>query len=283
MCSSDLDDFNTEMNKSIRVIKEYDLHELSLVDNPANQFATILSVEKMDGKDQGYLSKTEINNVFWCGTDDLVNISENADSSCPSCSKVMQNIGFIEKSDSENADMIKFLVDSAKGISTSKMTKEEDPMTEETTPVEEPVTKSEEIVEPADGQTETEDSVHSSEEDTMAEITPETETEKSMNVDDSVAERNDAVGEADANPSDATATPEIVTVTKSDSAVADAVAEIKDSLTNAFGDLAATIKSLNEETINSLNAQVAELRKSIALISGEVKEDRKSTRLNSSH
>jgi len=257
-----VDDFNTEMNKSIRVIKEYDLHELSLVDNPANQFATILSVEKMDGKDQGYLSKTEINNVFWCGTDDLVNISENADSSCPSCSKVMQNIGFIEKSDSENADMIKFLVDSAKGISTSKMTKEEDPMTEETTPVEEPVTKSEEIVEPADGQTETEDSVHSSEEDTMAEITPETETEKSMNVDDSVAERNDAVGEADANPSDATATPEIVTVTKSDLAVADAVAEIKDSLTNAFGDLVATVKSISD--------QVADLQKSLSGVTGDV-------------
>ena len=258
-----IDDFDTNMNKSIRVIKEYDLHELSLVDNPANQFATILSVEKMDGKDQGYLSKTQINNVFWCSNDDLVNISEGADSNCPSCSKNMQNIGFVEKSDSENADMIKFLVDSAKGISTSKMTKEEDPMTEETnTSVEDAVEKSEEIVEPADGSTEIKDEVHSSEEDTMATITPETETEKSMSVDESVAERNDAVGEANANPSDATATPEIVTVEKSDTAVADAVAEIKDSLTNAFGDLVATVKSISD--------QVADLQKSLSGVTGDV-------------
>ena len=36
--------------------------ELSLVDNPANQFANIVSIEKVDGKNivSGYLSKAEI-------------------------------------------------------------------------------------------------------------------------------------------------------------------------------------------------------------------------------
>jgi hypothetical protein len=51
-------------------------------------------------------------------------------------------------------------------------------------------------------------------------------------------------------------------VAKSDEAVADAVAEIKNSLTNAFGDLATTIKSLHE--------QVAALSKSIDGVSAEV-------------
>ena len=51
-------------------------------------------------------------------------------------------------------------------------------------------------------------------------------------------------------------------VAKSDESIADAVAEIKNSLTNAFGDLATTIKSLNE--------QVAALSKSVETVSTEV-------------
>ena len=51
-------------------------------------------------------------------------------------------------------------------------------------------------------------------------------------------------------------------VAKSDESVADAIAEIKNSLTNAFGDLATTIKSLNE--------QVAALNKSVDTVSTEV-------------
>ena len=37
-----------ELDKPIRVIKEYELHELSLVDNPANQFANVISIEKVN-------------------------------------------------------------------------------------------------------------------------------------------------------------------------------------------------------------------------------------------
>jgi hypothetical protein len=47
----------------------------------------------------------------------------------------MLNIGFVEKNDNEKTQMIKFLVDSAKGISTIKITKEANPMTEETTQI----------------------------------------------------------------------------------------------------------------------------------------------------
>jgi hypothetical protein len=45
------DAFDEKMDSQIRVIKKYDLVELSLVDNPANQFANILSIEKVDGAD----------------------------------------------------------------------------------------------------------------------------------------------------------------------------------------------------------------------------------------
>ena len=39
--------YDDQVQKQIRVIKDYDLVELSLVDSPANQFANIVSVEKV--------------------------------------------------------------------------------------------------------------------------------------------------------------------------------------------------------------------------------------------
>jgi len=59
------DEFDDKMDKTIRVIKEYDLHELSLVDNPANQFANVISIEK--GELGGFLAKAVVDNVYWCG------------------------------------------------------------------------------------------------------------------------------------------------------------------------------------------------------------------------
>jgi len=62
----------------------------------------------------------------------------------------MDNIGFVEKNDSEKTDMIKFLIDSAKGINTIEMTKEVNPMTDETNNLEEVVEKSDEVAPEAD-------------------------------------------------------------------------------------------------------------------------------------
>jgi len=85
--------YDAEMDKSIRVIKDYDLHELSLVDNPANQFANIVSIEKMaDGQNKidGIISKVDLENVYWCESDSLIRLSQEEDSSCPSCDKLQQ-------------------------------------------------------------------------------------------------------------------------------------------------------------------------------------------------
>jgi HK97 family phage prohead protease len=58
------DAYDEKSDKSIRVIKEYDLVELSLVDSPANQFANILSVEKVDGVDVIKGDETLLENVY---------------------------------------------------------------------------------------------------------------------------------------------------------------------------------------------------------------------------
>jgi hypothetical protein len=102
------DVYNEDVNKICRVIKEYSLSELSLVDNPANQFANILSIEK--GQIAGYLSKATIENVFWCKSDDIVTMSFNQNNCCPQCDKAMTNIGFVESNDNDKTTVIKSIL-----------------------------------------------------------------------------------------------------------------------------------------------------------------------------
>lgn len=99
------DAYDEEIGKAYQVIREYSLSELSLVDNPANQFANVLSVEK--GVATGYLAKADIENVFWCRKDDIVQMSKDAATHCPQCDGSMNNIGFVETNDSEKASMVK--------------------------------------------------------------------------------------------------------------------------------------------------------------------------------
>lgn len=110
---NDSDDvYDDDMNKAYRVIKDYDLSELSLVDNPANQFANVLSIEKSNGENHlnGYLSKATIENVFWCKGDDVVTMAFSANLACPQCDKAMLNIGFVETNDIDKASMVKGII-----------------------------------------------------------------------------------------------------------------------------------------------------------------------------
>jgi len=102
------DIYDEETEKTYRVIKEYELSELSLVDNPANQFANVLSIEK--GILEGYLSKASIENVYWCKADDIIQVSDENSADCPQCDKSMSNIGFVESSDSDKASVIKSII-----------------------------------------------------------------------------------------------------------------------------------------------------------------------------
>lgn len=114
---NDSDDvYDDEMNKAYRVIKDYDLSELSLVDNPANQFANVISIEKAsDGKHlNGYLSKATIENVFWCKGDDVITMSYTANLACPQCDKAMSNIGFVETNDGDKASVVKSIISKVK-------------------------------------------------------------------------------------------------------------------------------------------------------------------------
>jgi archaellum component FlaC len=258
------DSYDDKLDKSIRIIKEYDLHELSLVDNPANQFANVFSIEKVNGENQasGYLSKAEIENVYWDSENDIVLISTSNSENSPHSGKPMKNIGFVEKNDADNAEMIKFLVDSAKGIKTIKMQKEEGPMTEETTPVEVTETPAETVVEDV-------------------EVAPEAQPEEVVAPAEEVAapaEEVVAPVEEVAAPAEESAPSvsveaevhaENIDVAKSQAAVVEAVADIKNSLNNAFGDLEATIKSINDK-VAELSKSLADVTNSVAAVTKDV-------------
>ena len=260
------DAYDEKMDKTIRIIKEYDLIELSLVDNPANQFANILSVQKVDGVDviKGETLDTEFENVFWDNSNGIVKVSSSDVEVSPIDGTPMKNIGFVEKNDDEKTNMIKFLVDSAKGINTSKINKEVSPMTDTTnevveTPAEEAVveeaTVEESQVAPEADAT-TEDTVEKSysEDKTLEEkSTDEEETVKSDDM--------DADEEIKSDDMDKVVEEE---VSKSEDVVASAVAEISNSIATAFSDLTSVVKSLNDE--------VTELKKSLGLVNAKLND-----------
>ena len=237
------DGYDENMDSKVRIIKDYDLVELSLVDTPANQFANIISVEKVDGVDVVKGVDTVIENVFWDSESGLVLLSENETEVSPTNGLPMQNIGFVEKSDNEKTEMLKFLVDSAKGIKTSKITKEESPMTDATNEVvEETTVETVEVAPEADA--------------VVEEAVAEEVTEEAPVVEE-VAEEAPAEEAEEVSPADDETEKTLVV---------NAVSEIKDTLTSAFSDLASIVKSLQ--------AQVDELNKSIDSVKTEVKESK---------
>jgi hypothetical protein len=251
------DAYDEKSDKSIRVIKEYDLVELSLVDSPANQFANIVSVEKVDGLDVLKGDETILENVFWDKQSGLVMVSENESEVSPTSGEPMANIGFVEKTDNEKTQMIKFLVDSAKGINTSKINKEVSPMTENTETVAE-VVETEAPVEVAKSEV-------APEVDTVVE-TPAEEVAKSDEV--VAAEETPKAEEA----VEVVAEAEGTEVSKSDEAVENSVAEIKSTLESAFSDLVSTVKSLQAEVemLKSSKVDVETAKKSFEEVAKDI-------------
>ena len=270
------DAYDEKADLQIRVIKDYDLVELSLVDNPANQFASILSVEKnAEGLDivKGESVDVELENVFWDQDSGIVMLSEEEEMTSPTSDQPMKNIGFVEKSDEDKKNVIKFLVDGAKGIDLSKITKEVSPMNDET---QELVEKAEEVV--------VDEVVKSDEVAPEADAAADSEVAEETKADEAEVEKaDDAEAEVEVEKAETTeaeslekadeVVEEAADVSKSDDVAVDAVSEIKDTITSAFSDLA--------ETVKSLHAEVDALKKSINGVSEEVsaaKQDLTETR-----
>jgi len=262
------DGFDEKSDKAIRIIKQYDLIELSLVDSPANQFANIVSVEKIDGVDVFKADATVLENVFYDRESGIVQISENESEVSPTTGNAMENIGFVEKTDNEKVTMIKFLVDSAKGINTSKINKEVQPMTKSKTQVEKTDVLEDVMVAP----------------EAVAEITEEIAKTEEVEATE-VAKTDDVVAEEITKAEDAEAieavVEAVVEVSKSEEVVAEAVTEMKNTLESAFSDLVSTVKALQAEVellksskvdVDTVKDSFTAVAKDIATVSSEFNE-----------
>ena len=284
--------YDSKMDKAIRVIKEYDLHELSLVDNPANQFANIVSIEKIaDGSNKidGIISKVHLENVYWCKSDSLVRLSQEEDSSCPSCEKHMINIGFVESNDNEKNSVVKDLLKSQKIGLGKKITKAENPDKEGNNMAEENVEvapATEEVVEtpavdapaaaevaaeaPAAEEVATEENIEKSD---SAEEAP---AEAVAPAADAPAEAADAPAEAAEDaPAEDAATPaedsEDAELAKAVDTVQESIDEVQNTVASALGDLVATVKSLNEK-MTELQKSIVSAKEEIAGVKNNVDE-----------
>jgi hypothetical protein len=90
--------YDAGTESTVRIIKDYDLVELSLVDNPANQFANIFSIQKVNDSEfaDGIFNKSDIENVFWCESDQKAILSKEEVASCSFCKEELVSIGWVD-------------------------------------------------------------------------------------------------------------------------------------------------------------------------------------------
>jgi hypothetical protein len=244
------DTFDEDVSKSIRIIKEYDLFELSLVDNPANQYANVISIEK--GHAGGYLSKALIENVFWCNEDDIVQLSANSASECPRCDKNMNNIGFVETNDAQKAEVVKSILSTIKNDAkeVSKMDNE----VIETAPAEETaeVVVEETVEKAVDSEpTEEVEKAVTEKETDLEDKSEDEDEEKSMDEEDDDMEDKAMSAGGKGYDEDLKPTKALV-----------------DEMQSTFNMLADTIKALNEK-VEELNKTVSGVKQEVS----EVKND----------
>lgn len=93
-------EFNKDAGTNVRVIKDYDLVELSLVDNPANHLANVLSIQKSATGSvmKGMVAETVASIVFVCPVDGTIAIrSTDSTDPCPQCDGKMEDAGWYEE------------------------------------------------------------------------------------------------------------------------------------------------------------------------------------------
>lgn len=271
-------------DQPIRMIKDYDLFELSLVDNPANPASNVVSVQKFNGVET--LEKNYLENVYWCNSSEMVIISEKSEYSCPSCNRQMTNIGFVESNDASKSETIGNLIKSY----TVEVSDEESDITmaidevaksiadndekegnnvgilnrnKNTDPAEDLVTKSEEVTEEvAEEVVEEVEEAEEAVEEVAEEVAEEAAAEEA--VEEAVEESADEEAVEDA-------VEKSTTPADSDEDLAKAVEEIKDSVVVAVADLAAAVKSIADK-VGELTKSVNGVSEEVNVVKGNVEE-----------
>jgi hypothetical protein len=152
--------FDEDLDALVRIVDEYEMVELSLVDTPANPLANVTLVQKVGEVMEGMEIKGDLETVFVCRADHVVKVSKEELINCPVCHKQMHDVGYVESKDSEKAGIINDMVSTYMKPETVKeansMAEQDDTTTEvektelvEETVEQPEVEKSEAVEEPA--------------------------------------------------------------------------------------------------------------------------------------
>lgn len=266
-----------------RFIKDYELDELSVVDNPACPAADIVSIQKFAGNDieEKTVEKNYLENVFWCSKSDMIILSENTSTSCPECNKEMVSVGFVESNDVNKSDTIMSLFDTFKK-SSDEQSDDREAIDELAKSIaennekegismagrrkivaaeEDIVTKSEEVI--------AEDAIVEEDVEDVEEATEEVVEEPADEPAEELVE--EVVEKSDASEVVVEAIEESTTPTNINEDLAKSVDEIKASLVEMFGDLSTTIKSLKAEIAN-LNKSVDTVNQEVGVVKGSIND-----------
>jgi len=266
-----------------RFIKDYELDELSVVDNPACPAADIVSIQKFAGNDieEKTVEKNYLENVFWCSKSDMIILSENTSTSCPECNKEMVSVGFVESNDVNKSDTIMSLFDTFKK-SSDEQSDDREAIDELAKSIaennekegismagrrkivaaeEDIVTKSEEVI--------AEDAIVEEDVEDVEEATEEVVEEPADEPAEELVE--EVVEKSDASEVVVEAIEESTTPTNINEDLAKSVDEIKASLVEMFGDLSTTIKSLQAEIAN-LNKSVDTVNQEVGVVKGSIND-----------
>lgn len=250
--------FDEDLDKTIRIIHDYDLVELSLVDSPANQLANVLSVEKVGGK-MVYstpMVKGDIETIFWCGKDNIVVVKSTDSAECAVCGGSMSNAGFVEANDMNKRDSIKSSLDEFKRAAATTAVdlkaKEASDMADQTT-TEDAAPEQDVVVEKSDSVVEE-----------SAPIVEATEqVEKSDQVEEEQVEKSEQVEEERVEEESEAVVGEVAKTVDADAA-ADKVDELSNLLVSSLSTLADAVKTLN--------SKIEDMNKSLSSVQAEVKE-----------
>lgn len=183
---------NGGQGANVRFIKDYDLVELSLVDNPANQLANVFSIQKSATGSvtvQGMIADTVIENVFYCLKDKEIQAKSAESATCLECGEKMENIGWFEsgndRAEKVNDVVAKFLSqnaadENANGEGGVEMAKKDDTTATETVDETVETTNEEETdvetpAEPAEETVEVEETTDEEEDAPVEEVADEEE------------------------------------------------------------------------------------------------------------
>ena len=259
------DVYSKSVDGPVRMIKDYELDELSLVDNPANPAANIVSIQKFADGEVEQMEKNYLTSVYWCANNDVVILSEKNQHPCPQCSKTMVNIGFVESTDVNKSETIKSLLESFTKANAQGSDEESDNR-EAIDDIAKSIAENNEkeginmartpkvsgVVEDTIVKSDTEPEAVEDVVETPAEESAEESAEEVVEKSEESAE--DVVEEAiekSETPTD-----------ESNADLVKSVDEVKASLVEVFNDFSTTIKSLSD--------QIADLKKSVDAVNKEV-------------